>query len=547
MIHAGYIDSTEIEHYLNISETSHQPISEVLRNSGIDDQTLTYTMAEAYGYPFIQSTAEMELDTKTASEIGLSKCLHDDFAPLIQNGAYVMAVSCPDNEILMPYFKDTLQYTSFAVATREMMQSFNREALKPLLSAQLSEDVADEADVQVVDSMDITEYTDSQIQSMIASLIGAAKDRRASDIQIIPTHDFACVFFRIDGQRVEYSRMSRSSIPPLVRVLSMRADLAAGNDRDMKAGKILFNYNEEQLSVRMNVIPTRLGQSVNFRMLSNKVATYKDLGASPLLIEKLSIIENLSQGLVLIVGPTGSGKSTTMIALISKLLTHNINICTVEDPVEVIIEGVNQIDIGEAQNVTFEGALKSFMRHDPDVIVVGEIRDHEVAETALQAADTGHLVISTIHTMDAVSSVSRLLGMGVKPYEIVEGLVAVIAQRLVRRVCPKCREKELMPKDHEYRKFFDLPPDDDIYMYKGAGCPYCNHTGYRGRLIISECMITSRELREGIENGASTDTLRRIVTEQGFMSMLDDGIEKAKVGETTFDELYKFRQDSMLR
>lgn len=563
----GIISSDKFEEYRGIHDTTGRPLSDILRDDGLSDRDISYRLALELNLQFLYSDEGIILDEATARSIDIDYCIANDIVPIILGSEQKILLCSPDNEPVMERLEQEFQCTEFVVASKETVTKFNATYLRPLSLSVSSGKVTGATAINEMTVIDITQDSDSVLKSFFNNLILAAIEANASDIQIIPNQTDAAVYMRRDGKRVLYTRIDKTVIPPLVRINLMAANVQAGSDRELRSCKLavslvkkrdldgdysrmsqveIDNSLRVQVSVRINVIPTRLGQTVNYRILPNRIKTYEDLGVSEYIKSRLARFEKLSQGLILIVGPTGSGKSTTMTAIVDRLLTRDINICSAEDPVEVIIEGVNQVDISESNNVSYADALKSFMRHDPDAIVIGEIRDTEVAKIALQAADTGHLVLSTVHTMNAVSSISRLIGMGLQPYEIVEGLVGVISQRLIRRICPKCKYSTPMETDNPLRVKFDLDPNEAIQLYKGKGCPYCNNTGYYGRLVVAECLSTSTALRRAIEERKTTDDLNEIVKQGGFRTMLDDGIEKAKKGETTFDELSALLEDSLL-
>ncbi len=527
-------------------------MSDLVRGTVIEDDALALLMSDELDWPLIEDEGDIQFDESAARSIGLRKCLDANIIPILLNRANAICLASPDDDATITWLKDTHQYASFCIAPMHLLKTRNNFIIKPLIAAESSSEYeGDSMSALDTETKDITDISATGIDALIATMVGSAIDFSASDIQIIPTVQDATIYFRVDGKRLLYTRIAKNAVMPIVNILINMAGLGTAATFALRAGKVLFSYNGTEIPMRINVIPTRQGNSINLRLLSNKISSYEQLGASPLLVKTLANLEDISQGLILVVGPTGSGKSTTMLSFISRLLTHNINICTAEDPVEVVIPGINQVDIQESTVTSYSEALKAFMRHDPDVIMIGEIRDLETAQIALQASDTGHLIISTIHTKDAISSVSRLIGMGVAKYSIVESLVAVVAQRLVRRVCPHCKKSHPMPVDHEYRKLFSLDAekykDVEIKMTKGTGCSFCKNTGYRGRLVIAECMLSTRALREAIENSATTDVLRNIVEQDGFVSMMDDGIEKAIAGETSFEEISSLMHDAQLR
>ena len=554
LVDQGIVSGSKTPELLEKQHQESRPMSQICVEQGIAAEDIAQSVATTLQIPYVESFEDVMLDETTATTIGLRKCYTEKFCPVIYYGSNYILMFSLDDEVLYGELRDTYNCTNFCVATPGVINACLERYVNPLLAEETSKELAGATLVQDV-SMDMDTDGNKTVETL-ALIMKAAHNQRASDVLIVGEGQKAEVKFRIDGEYVSYTPMAVSGLMAIVNVLESKAGLPARAQAALRAGKIELNSTAQNFkaAIRFNFIPTKMGGSLNIRFLSDaKVIDYKNLGMSTLMQKRLESLENISQGLVLIVGPTGSGKSTTMLAYISNIIKKNVNICTVEDPVEAVIPGINQVDISDASSnaadpktaLTFNNVLKSFMRHDPDVIMVGEIRDLEVAETALQAADTGHLVISTIHTKDAVSSVSRLIGLGVKPYEICDSLVAVVAQRLVRRVCPKCARKYELPADHFYRKLFKLG-DGTITLTNGERCTECNMTGYKGRMVISECMVLTSELKEAIELRKPSTELYRIVKEQGFVDMIADGVNKARAGETTLDELAKFAQDRNL-
>lgn len=554
LVNQGIVAGDRTPSLLEKQQQENKPMSEICVDQGISALDIVQSVSATLNIPYIESFEDVALDESTATTIGLKKCYTEKFCPVIYYGTNYILMFSLDNDALYGELRDTYNCENFCIAVPEVVNTCLERYINPLLAEETSKELNGAAIVQDV-SMDMDVNDNATIETL-ALIMKAAHSQRASDVLFVGEGTRAEVKFRIDGEYVAYTPMSVSGLMAIVNVLESKAGLSARAQAALRAGKIELSSTAQDFkaAIRFNFIPTKMGGSLNVRFLSDaKVIDYKNLGMSALMQRRLEALEHISQGLVLIVGPTGSGKSTTMLAYISNIIKQNVNVCTVEDPVEAVIPGINQVDISDASSnaadprtaLTFNNVLKSFMRHDPDVIMVGEIRDLEVAETALQAADTGHLVISTIHTKDAVSSISRLIGLGVKPYEICDSLVAVVAQRLVRRVCPKCARKYKLPADHPYRKLFKLG-DGNITLTKGEGCADCNMTGYKGRMVISECMLLTPALKEAIELHKPSLELYRIVKEQGFVDMIADGVNKARAGETTLDELAKFAQDRNL-
>ena len=373
----------------------------------------------------------------------------------------------------------------------------------------------------------------------IDDILRQALDERSSDIHFEPMEDRMRVRFRVDGMLREKALFSSEYVIQVIARIKVLANLDIAEKREAQDGGFTFEAPEEPVDVRVSILPTIHGEKAVLRLLMGGKAdiTLKKLGMEPDTLETAGKLIRRPYGIILVTGPTGSGKSTTLYAALSMVKDVSVNISTIEDPVEYQIEGVTQTQVDSAHKVTFSKALRSLLRQDPDIIMVGEIRDMETAEIALRAAMTGHLVFATLHTNDAPSSITRLLDMGCEPFLVASSVVGVLAQRLVRQVCPQCK-KAYTPDEIEVRSLG--VPDDDIgrqrTWYGPVGCPRCAQTGYRGRMGIFELMPVSRELRTGVVTGASFEEIRQIAMKDGMRTLRQDAILKVDQGLTTVHE-----------
>ena len=335
---------------------------------------------------------------------------------------------------------------------------------------------------------------------------------------------------------LEIPKNSHNSLVTRIKIL---ANLNIAEKRVPQDGRILTRVNGKEVDLRVSVLPTINGEKVVIRILARNMELIdkQKLGMRDDDLVKLESILSNPYGIILVTGPTGSGKSTTLYAVLSELNTIQQNIITVEDPVEFSINGINQVNVNVKAGLTFASGLRSILRQDPDVIMVGEIRDGETAEIAVRASITGHVVLSTLHTNDAPSTVARLVDMGIEPYLISTSVTGIIAQRLVRKNCPKC-SKEYEPKDRE-REILGLKDNEDIKLIKGEGCPYCNGTGYKGRVGIYEILDINKEVRETISLGENSDKIRECAIKNGMKTLKDACVEHVLEGITTVDELMR--------
>lgn len=386
---------------------------------------------------------------------------------------------------------------------------------------------------------------DSEAQSaptvrLVNSIIERAVTERASDIHLEPREVDLHVRMRIDGVMRTILTVPKELQASVISRLKIMGGMNTSERRIPQDGRANIRLKKQDIDLRMNTLPTIHGESVVIRLLdkNEELADPEGIGLTGENLVKYRKLIESNNGMVLIVGPTGSGKSSTMYTMIRQLNTDSVNLITLEDPVEYNIDGVNQVQINEKTGMTFASGLRAILRQDPDIIAVGEIRDGETAEIATRAAITGHLVLSTVHTYDAASTIDRLIDIGVEPYLIASGLRGIISQRLVRKVCPHCRE-EYHP-DLDECDSIGLRPGPDTKFYRGTGCPMCFGTGYRGRTGVFEILLIDHALRSSITAGATRDQLKAAITQTGTFQTMEDACRSLVLsGVTTVEEARK--------
>lgn len=374
---------------------------------------------------------------------------------------------------------------------------------------------------------------------MVDYLVKSAVESRASDIHIEPFEKYIRIRYRIDGQLQKISELSKETLPALITRIKILSNLNIAEKRIPQDGRILTQIGEKEVDLRVSVLPTVFGEKVVIRVLNrDNYKIGKDhLGMTEEEMEQLGRIIKSPHGIILVTGPTGSGKSTTLYTVLNDLNKTEQNIVTVEDPVEYMLEGINQVSVNNKAGLTFANGLRSILRQDPDIIMIGEIRDTETAQIAVRAAITGHLVLSTIHTNDATSSVVRLIDMDIEPYLVATSIVGVIAQRLVRKICPHCK---ITYEANEYeKKMLGASEKQNLKLYRGSGCGYCKNTGYVGRTGVYEIMEITREHRELIMKNANSDIIRDLSVKKGMKTINVACRELVLNGVTTIDELVK--------
>ncbi len=384
--------------------------------------------------------------------------------------------------------------------------------------------------------VDSYEIDSAPIVKLVNSTIEQAVSQGASDIHIEPMEDDVRVRFRVDGKLHKASgipKEAQSAVSTRVKIMS---GLDIAEKRIPQDGRFDFRANNKMLNVRVSVLPTAHGEKVVMRILdkTNFLIPKEKLGFTKGNLVKFDSLLNNPNGIILVTGPTGSGKSTTLYTMLSELNQLSENIVTIEDPIEYQIEGLNQVQVNTKAGLTFASALRSFLRQDPDIIMVGEIRDNETVDVAVRAAITGHLVLSTLHTNDAVSSISRLEDMGVPPYLIAVALRGVISQRLIRRLCTQCATN-YSPSEHELN-YLGLPLDGNYTFKKAEGCTNCHNTGYKGRIAVHEILLINNDIKDMISRSATVSEISKFAIKDGMSTLKNETITLIEEGVTSFDE-----------
>ncbi|MGE4546332.1 MAG: type IV-A pilus assembly ATPase PilB [Desulfurella sp.] len=399
-----------------------------------------------------------------------------------------------------------------------------------------------DSSVEQIESLDFDETSnidDAPIIKLANSILESAVKEGASDIHLEPYENKFRVRFRIDGKAKTVNTPPKTIASNLTTRFKIMAKLNIAEKRLPQDGRIRIKALGKLIDLRVSTVPTVFGEKLVMRLLDreNIKVSLDNINMRPTDLKRFRDAINLPNGVVIVTGPTGSGKSTTLYAALNELNSEDKNIMSVEDPVEYNLEGINQVQVKEDIGLTFSSALRSFLRQDPDIIMVGEIRDTETAEIAIRAALTGHLVLSTLHTNDSVSAITRLIDMGVDRYLIASSLRLVLAQRLVRKICTHCKQPINLPKEVLLKAGFNEAELDDIKLYKGKGCSHCLDTGYKGRMAIFEVLPVSEDIREMIINSKDENAIRQKALIEGMLTLKQDGLQKVKQGITTLEEV----------
>ncbi len=377
---------------------------------------------------------------------------------------------------------------------------------------------------------------DQPIIRFVNTMIEEAIAQKCSDIHVEPMEKCLRIRFRIDGKLQIYLETAPELIPSVTSRIKFIGNMNIAEKRIPQDGRINYRVGGRDIDFRISVLPSVYGEKIVMRITTSLGMELKkeSIGFLPENLEKFNHLIKSNRGIILVTGATGSGKSTTLYTALNEVKSEDINIITVEDPVEMLQEGITQVQTNEKAGMTFAAALRSILRQDPDIIMVGEIRDGETAGIAVQAAITGHLVLSTLHTYDAPSSVARLVDMGIEPYMVSSALLGIIAQKLARRLCVEC--KEAYSPDLNERISLNIPEDEEITLYRKCGCERCNKKGYKGRIAVHEIMLLTTSLKRAITEGKSTDEVRELAVKEGMIPMKENVRIDVLKGLTSYEE-----------
>ncbi|MBX3351458.1 MAG: Flp pilus assembly complex ATPase component TadA [Phycisphaeraceae bacterium] len=515
----------------------------------VSEEQVVEALASAYGVPYAKLTprlADPRVTDKLPRDFMDTHCVLPLF---LVNGVMTVAISEPANLFLIEELERLANCEVQIVAATSRDIRATLQAHMPAAGVFVIDDMYDGSSgadtIELVDTklQDLHNMEEIAGQSPVIKLVNfllySAVQDRASDIHI-EREDHACrVRFRVDGRLHVKLSPPHQMHPAVVSRIKIMSGMDISERRLPQDGDIHVMLEGRPIDMRVSTMPGKYGEKVVIRVIDNRnaIVSLEKLGMSAQMTRIWREVINSPTGAVLVTGPTGSGKSTTLYSVLAELASDEDNLCTVENPVEANILGVNQFQVNEKIGFSFAAALRSLLRQDPDIIMVGEIRDAETAQVATQAALTGHLVLSTLHTNDAASAVTRLVNMGVEPYLVSAMLRGVLAQRLVRKVCPHCRVP--YQPDARERKALQDTFGEVGELVKGAGCTRCRGKGYSGRLGVFELIVPNEEMLEAIARGAGLVDIRRMATEAGFVTLRQDGLSKALAGQTTVDEVLR--------
>jgi len=541
------LSAEQLESLRNEQQRGHVDIEKYLQKLGISKDDILRSKARLYGFEF-QKISPGDVDKAAFDKLELNYIRTNLVLPFaIRDGVLMVGTSDPSNVFGIDDVKRHVGMpVDVVVCSSEDILAVCDKFDESKFNYNVDEIMGDMGEIEVVQDIDEGSAEDleksageSPVIKFVNFLLTNALREGASDIHIEPKEKYTKIRYRIDGVLFDSQQAPAKMHPAIVSRLKIMANLDISERRIPQDGKIAVIMGGRNVDLRVSVLPCSHGEKVVVRLLDSKsiMLGLDKSGMEPRVLDAFLEQINLPHGILLVTGPTGSGKSTTLYSALAQIDSQTMNVSTVEDPVEYNLEYTNQVQVNEKTGMTFSAALRSLLRQDPDIIMIGEIRDGETARIAVQAALTGHLVLSTLHTNDAPSSVSRLVNIGIEPYLIAASLNGILAQRLVRRICKHCKEPYTAPEN--LRKYLDRAKIEPTQLFHGKGCDQCRNSGYAGRAGIFELLVVDEKFREIINQDASVNSMRRAFQASGWPTLFDDGLEKVRKGVTTIDEILR--------
>ena len=550
LVSDGVITEEQLQKYLDKQRTSNKKLGELLIEEGVvSEEIIAKTLSNQLGYAMIENLEECNISDDILSLVPVNviqkySVMPVEYSPESPN-ILRLAMIDPQN---LNAIDDVALITNLEIepvisTTKSINMTIDKYFGRQEIDSKLDEYTKGKEEEEEED-----EYADdinnSPIVQLVTTMIDSAVRQRASDIHIEPLEKSVRIRYRIDGTLYERATYSHKILNAIVARIKIIGGMDIAEKRKPQDGRITQVVDRMEYDIRVSVLPTVYGEKIVMRLTSKTALTKdkKDLGFTPTELKTFDHIISNPHGILLVTGPTGSGKSTTLYTALSELNSSEVNIITVEDPVEANIDGINQVQTNNKANLTFASALRSILRQDPDIIMIGEIRDGETAGIAVQASITGHLVVSTLHTNSAASTVTRLADMGIEPYLIADSVVGIIAQRLVRRLCPNC--KQAYEPDEEERELRLIDSKEPVKIFKPRGCPQCDNTGYKGRIGVYEIMEVTHDLKKIIAAKGDADEIKECALKEGMHTLRMSATRCVLDGITSVTEMKKVSFDS---
>lgn len=549
LLEEGLVDEAQLMHALDVQVERGSSLGRVLVELGIlSEEDLVRALAQQVGLDYVDLD-EYPVDRTAVRLIPGALCRRYNILPVgIIDGSILLAMADPGNVMALDDVRTMARMpVRPAVAAHDVLaRAIDRFVradgeIEDLQNVMEEEEAAASPDLDLSNLGNVAD-DDAPIVRYVNLVVTQAITDRASDIHIEPGEHALRVRYRIDGVLHEMQSSPKHLQQAVISRVKILSDLDIAERRKPQDGRMSVTHNGKKIDLRVATLPTVWGEKIVMRILDNSTARLdlRDLSFSDSNFEIYEESYKKPYGMILVTGPTGSGKSTTLYATLNAVSKPEINVITVEDPVEYRLEGINQVQVNPKAGLTFASALRSILRSDPDVVLLGEIRDHETAQIAIEAALTGHLVLSTLHTNDAPSAVTRLVEMGIEPFLVGSALDCVVAQRLARKLCGKCKE-QYEPSDEELlsARFPWMPGETRPLLWRPVGCSACSRTGYRGRLALHEVMPVGEAIERHAVAGSSSAEIGQSARAEGMKSLREDGWEKVVEGRTSIEEILR--------
>src|SRR3989339_354844 len=535
LVDPGHISEKDFNQAMNLSNEKNISIEDILLDRGlINDGQLGHIIAEVIGVPYVNLRKE-KIDDMVLNLI----------PEIIAKSKKIIIFYEDENEIKVGMMDpQDLEIIHYYITKNDFLENLSR------YNVGIDEEASSVLAKLQDNNLDMDEKNKANVR-MVELLLEHGHYSKASDIHIEPYKKIVIVRFRIDGVLHDVLEIPKNLLSLIISRIKILSKMRIDEHFAAQDGKFQFKVKNDQIDVRVSIVPITEGENVVMRLLSTKSRKMDldSLGLDSADLDKIKKAIKSPHGMILVTGPTGSGKTTTIYEFLKILNTKEIHIATIEDPVEYDIEGISQIQVNKKTNLTFANGLRAIVRQDPDIIMIGEIRDHETADIAVNSGLTGHLVLSTLHANDAATTLPRLLDMGIEPYLIASTVRVVIAQRLLRKICEKCRTSYELPENEmiivrnnkKLKEIFNIKEGEDkkITLYKGSGCKVCAHTGYSGRIGIFEVLENRENIKELIIKRASSSEISKMARANGMTTMFEDGIQKVIQGITTLEEVLR--------
>lgn len=543
LLYAGKINEEQLKDALNIQKKSGKKLGEVFVSENfVKEEDIIEVLEFQLGIPYVDlDKYEINLNVATIIPESIAR-RYELIAIDKREKLLLVAMVDPLNIFALDDIKLFVKCEIQPVISvrdkiiRNIDKFYSKETTKKVLEE--FEDSFLPTNNEEMEEDELLEVTTAPVVKLLNSIIEQAVRERASDIHIEPYSEDIRVRFRIDGDLRQIMILSKSTLSPITTRIKIIGKMNIAEKRVPQDGRVEIKVNDKEIDMRISTLPTVYGEKTVIRLLdrSSFIFTKEALGFNKKGLETFDKILSQPYGMLLVTGPTGSGKTTTLYTILQELNQIEKNIITIEDPVEYKLNGINQVQVNTKAGLTFASGLRSVLRQDPDIVMVGEIRDGETAEIAVRAAITGHLVLSTLHTNDSPSTVARLIDMGIEPYLVSSAIIGVVSQRLIKLLCPKCKIK--YEAGYLEKKILGIDEKEKLTLYKAGGCSSCNN-GYRGRRAVHELMPINENIRQFIDQGTNIDELRKQAIKDGMTTLLQSAATLAIIGDTSYEEVLR--------